>query len=105
MARMPQAAANTSGSVATKAARRSATRSGTLSAICGGNRRRMAVSAMASRPASAALPAVKRKAPRPSSLKAAPPRDDVIPVEGPYLTYTRRTPIGVVANCTPFTPR
>jgi acyl-CoA reductase-like NAD-dependent aldehyde dehydrogenase len=29
-------------------------------------------------------------------------RDDVIPVEGPYLNYTRRTPIGVVANCTPF---
>ena len=29
-------------------------------------------------------------------------RDDVIPVEGPYLNYTLRTPIGVVANCTPF---
>jgi len=29
-------------------------------------------------------------------------RDDVIPVEGNYLAYTRRTPIGVVANCTPF---
>jgi len=29
-------------------------------------------------------------------------RDAVIPVEGPYLNYTRRTPIGVVANCTPF---
>jgi acyl-CoA reductase-like NAD-dependent aldehyde dehydrogenase len=29
-------------------------------------------------------------------------RDDVIPVEGSYLNYTRRTPIGVVANCTPF---
>lgn len=29
-------------------------------------------------------------------------RDDVIPVEGAYLNYTRRTPIGVVANCTPF---
>ncbi|MGF9760199.1 aldehyde dehydrogenase family protein, partial [Microvirga sp. 0TCS3.31] len=29
-------------------------------------------------------------------------RDSVIPVEGPYLNYTRRTPIGVVANCTPF---
>jgi acyl-CoA reductase-like NAD-dependent aldehyde dehydrogenase len=29
-------------------------------------------------------------------------RDDVIPVEGPYLNYTQRTPIGVVANCTPF---
>ncbi len=29
-------------------------------------------------------------------------RDDVIPVEGNYLNYTRRTPIGVVANCTPF---
>ena len=29
-------------------------------------------------------------------------RDDVIPVEGSYLAYTRRTPIGVVANCTPF---
>jgi len=29
-------------------------------------------------------------------------RDDVIPVEGAYLNYTLRTPIGVVANCTPF---
>jgi acyl-CoA reductase-like NAD-dependent aldehyde dehydrogenase len=29
-------------------------------------------------------------------------RDAVIPVEGPYLNYTVRTPIGVVANCTPF---
>jgi len=29
-------------------------------------------------------------------------RDDVIPVEGSYLAYTQRTPIGVVANCTPF---
>src|ERR1700761_3563028 len=29
-------------------------------------------------------------------------RDDVIPVEGNYLNYTRRTPVGVVANCTPF---
>ncbi|MEI9986468.1 MAG: aldehyde dehydrogenase family protein [Aliidongia sp.] len=29
-------------------------------------------------------------------------RDDVIPVEGPYLNYTQRTPVGVVANCTPF---
>jgi acyl-CoA reductase-like NAD-dependent aldehyde dehydrogenase len=29
-------------------------------------------------------------------------RDAVIPVEGPYLNYTLRTPIGVVANCTPF---
>jgi acyl-CoA reductase-like NAD-dependent aldehyde dehydrogenase len=29
-------------------------------------------------------------------------RDDVIPVEGSYLNYTLRTPIGVVANCTPF---
>ncbi|HVJ55580.1 MAG TPA: aldehyde dehydrogenase [Aliidongia sp.] len=29
-------------------------------------------------------------------------RDDVIPVEGAYLNYTIRTPIGVVANCTPF---
>ncbi len=29
-------------------------------------------------------------------------RDDVIPVEGPYLNYTLRTPIGVVANCAPF---
>jgi acyl-CoA reductase-like NAD-dependent aldehyde dehydrogenase len=26
----------------------------------------------------------------------------VIPVEGSYLNYTLRTPIGVVANCTPF---
>jgi acyl-CoA reductase-like NAD-dependent aldehyde dehydrogenase len=29
-------------------------------------------------------------------------RDAVIPVEGPYLNYTRRTPIGVVGNSTPF---
>src|SRR3984885_9838640 len=29
-------------------------------------------------------------------------RDDVIPVEGAYLNYTLRTPVGVVANCTPF---
>ncbi|MGE0769501.1 MAG: aldehyde dehydrogenase family protein, partial [Hyphomicrobiaceae bacterium] len=29
-------------------------------------------------------------------------RDAVMPVEGPYLAYTLRTPIGVVANCTPF---
>src|SRR6201995_3213328 len=29
-------------------------------------------------------------------------RDSVIPVEGQYLNYTLRTPIGVVANCTPF---
>lgn len=29
-------------------------------------------------------------------------RDDVIPVEGDYLTYTRRLPVGVVANITPF---
>ncbi|MDB5501500.1 MAG: aldehyde dehydrogenase [Tardiphaga sp.] len=29
-------------------------------------------------------------------------RDSVIPVEGDYLNYTLRTPIGVVANCTPF---
>ncbi len=29
-------------------------------------------------------------------------RDDVIPVEGAYLNYTLRRPIGVVANCTPF---
>ena len=29
-------------------------------------------------------------------------RDSVIPVEGPYLNYTLRRPIGVVANCTPF---
>ncbi|WP_424627747.1 aldehyde dehydrogenase [Bradyrhizobium sp. SYSU BS000235] len=29
-------------------------------------------------------------------------RDAVIPVEGDYLNYTLRTPIGVVANCTPF---
>ena len=26
----------------------------------------------------------------------------VIPVEGAYLNYTLRTPIGIVANCTPF---
>ncbi|HEY6001988.1 MAG TPA: aldehyde dehydrogenase [Anaeromyxobacter sp.] len=29
-------------------------------------------------------------------------RDAVIPVEGPYLDYTLRTPIGVVGNATPF---
>ncbi len=29
-------------------------------------------------------------------------RDAVIPVEGHYLNYTLRTPIGVVGNCTPF---
>ena len=29
-------------------------------------------------------------------------RDDAIPVEGAYLNYTLRTPLGVVANCTPF---
>ena len=29
-------------------------------------------------------------------------RDSVIPVEGSYLNYTLRTPIGIVANCTPF---
>ena len=29
-------------------------------------------------------------------------RDSVIPVEGPYLNYTVRTPIGVVGNSTPF---
>jgi len=29
-------------------------------------------------------------------------RDDVIPVEGDYLTYTKRLPVGVVANVTPF---
>jgi acyl-CoA reductase-like NAD-dependent aldehyde dehydrogenase len=29
-------------------------------------------------------------------------RDSVIPVEGNYLNYTLRTPIGVVGNCTPF---
>src|SRR5271163_204371 len=29
-------------------------------------------------------------------------RDSVIPVEGSYLNYTLRTPLGVVANCTPF---
>lgn len=29
-------------------------------------------------------------------------RDAVIPVEGNYLNYTLRTPIGVVGNCTPF---
>lgn len=29
-------------------------------------------------------------------------RDSVIPVEGAYLNYTLRTPIRVVANCTPF---
>lgn len=29
-------------------------------------------------------------------------RDDVIPVEGPYLAYTLRRPVGVVANISPF---
>src|SRR5258708_11116866 len=29
-------------------------------------------------------------------------RDAVIPVEGAYLNYTLRTPIGIGANCTPF---
>jgi acyl-CoA reductase-like NAD-dependent aldehyde dehydrogenase len=29
-------------------------------------------------------------------------RDAVIPVEGSYLNYRMRTPIGIVANCTPF---
>ncbi|MER1966367.1 aldehyde dehydrogenase [Castellaniella sp. GW247-6E4] len=29
-------------------------------------------------------------------------RDAVIPVQGEYLNYTLRTPVGVVANCTPF---
>ncbi|MEP9350808.1 aldehyde dehydrogenase [Xanthobacter sp. KR7-225] len=29
-------------------------------------------------------------------------RDDVIPVEGPYFTFTKRLPIGVVANISPF---
>src|SRR3569832_1315233 len=29
-------------------------------------------------------------------------RDLLIPVEGSYLNYTLRTPIGIVANCTPF---
>ncbi|MCZ4262114.1 aldehyde dehydrogenase [Limimaricola sp. G21655-S1] len=29
-------------------------------------------------------------------------RDAVIPVEGQYLSYTRRRPLGVVGNCTPF---
>ena len=29
-------------------------------------------------------------------------RDAVVPVEGDYLNYTIRTPIGVVANCTPY---
>lgn len=29
-------------------------------------------------------------------------RDSIIPVEGDYLNYTLRTPIGVVGNCTPF---
>lgn len=29
-------------------------------------------------------------------------RDAVIPVEGDYLNYTLRQPIGVVGNCTPF---
>src|SRR6201990_1539245 len=29
-------------------------------------------------------------------------RDAVIPVEGSYLNYTLRTPVGIVANCTPF---
>ncbi len=29
-------------------------------------------------------------------------RDAVIPVQGPYLNYTRRTPLGVVGTSTPF---
>lgn len=29
-------------------------------------------------------------------------RDAVVPVEGPYLAYTLRTPLGVVGNSTPF---
>ena len=29
-------------------------------------------------------------------------RDSVIPVQGPYLNYTLRTPLGVVGNSTPF---
>jgi len=29
-------------------------------------------------------------------------RDAVIPVEGSYLNYTQRRPVGVVGNCTPF---
>jgi acyl-CoA reductase-like NAD-dependent aldehyde dehydrogenase len=29
-------------------------------------------------------------------------RDAVIPVEGDYLNYTQRRPLGVVGNCTPF---
>jgi acyl-CoA reductase-like NAD-dependent aldehyde dehydrogenase len=29
-------------------------------------------------------------------------RDAVIPVQGPYLNYTLRTPLGVVGNSTPF---
>ena len=29
-------------------------------------------------------------------------RDDVIPVDGNYLNYTLRTPVGVVGNSTPF---
>src|SRR5690242_21926344 len=29
----------------------------------------------------------------------------VIPLEGSYLNYTLRTPVGIVANCPPFTPR
>lgn len=29
-------------------------------------------------------------------------RDSSIPVEGAYLNYTTRRPVGVVANCTPF---
>ena len=29
-------------------------------------------------------------------------RDSVIPVEGDYLCYTLREPVGVVGNCTPF---
>ncbi|MGE5094547.1 MAG: aldehyde dehydrogenase [Betaproteobacteria bacterium] len=29
-------------------------------------------------------------------------RDSVIPVQGPYLNYTIRTPLGVVGNSTPF---
>ena len=29
-------------------------------------------------------------------------RDAVVPVEGPYLAYTQRSPVGVVGNSTPF---
>lgn len=39
--------------------------------------------------------------PRPKTVALAR-RDAVIPVEGDYLNYTLRQPIGVVGNCTPF---